>query len=211
MKLTLAIAALLAVAAAPRASGQPLPPGSQVYQPPSIDRTGISVGGRLYSAGVSIDLGEFGGDVTSEQGFGAELDLGYGITRTVGVFFNVGGAAINGADGGDDYGLGTADLGLRFNILPSSSFNPFVQVAATGQAAVFDVDGTSENLELRGGGLTLGLGALYRLSDSVDLDFGIDVTGGAFNEFVFDGESESGFDELPSGIARLGVGLVFRP
>lgn len=171
-------------------------------------RDGLSLSATVYAAQLSVDDGS---DESSDSGGGIGVEVAYGFTPRLAAFLALGGAAMEPEDGGEGYGLGTADLGLRFNLRPSSRLNPYLQAAVTGQVASFDVPGTSADLEARGGGLTLGGGLLYDLSPSVAFDVALDVTGGRFTELAFDGESTDNFDEIDSAIVRLGVGLVVKP
>jgi hypothetical protein len=168
----------------------------------------FTVGGRVYAASIAMAAG---GPTTTESGGGLEAEVAYAFTKTVSVFLATGAAAIvaDEGPGADTYGLGTADLGVKFSILPSSRLSPYVQAALTGQVAAFDVEGTSENLEFRGGGVTLGGGLLYSVSDRVVVDFSVDATGGRFTEVAFDGETPDDFEEIDTGIGRLGVGVVW--
>lgn len=173
------------------------------------DRSGFALGARVYGAGLSV---ESDGEDETNSGGGLDVRVGYGFNRTVSVFLNVGGARMQPeADAADTYTLGTADLGAQVNLLPSKAVNPYLRLALTGQTAVFDVPGTSEDLEARGGGITAGVGLQVALSRSAQLDFSLDATGGRFTELAFDGESTDNFDAIDSGIARLGVGLTFMP
>ncbi len=171
-------------------------------------REGLSLSAHVYAAQLSVEVG---GDESSDSGGGLGGEVAYGFTPRLAAFLALGGASMEPEDGGDGYGLGTADLGLRFNLRPSSRLNPYLQAAVTGQVASFDVPGTSADLEARGGGLTIGGGLLYDLSPSVSFDVALDLTGGRFTELAFDGESTDNFDEIDSGIVRLGVGAVFKP
>ena len=171
------------------------------------DREGFGVGARLYGASLSIDID---GYTESASGGGAELRVGYRFNPTVSVFLSAGGATLQPeGENLDAYRFGTADLGAQFNLLPSRALNPYLRAALTGQVAAFDIPGTSDNLEARGGGITLGGGLLYAVSPKLSLDLSLDATGGRFTELVFDGDTTSNFDEIDSGIGRLGFGLVF--
>lgn len=165
----------------------------------------------------------FGASVTVEDadeadtGGGLGLRLGYGVSRTVTVYATLAGASIEAGDepirGVDEnYALGMAEIGAQFNLLPSNAVNPFLRVALAGTAARFDVEGvdSDDDPELRGGGITLGGGAAFRLSPSLAVEAAIDLTGGRINEFeAFDVTVET--DDADYGTARLGVGLVWRP
>ena len=176
--------------------------------------TGFFVSPRVYAVGVSVDENTD----ESDGGGGLGLRLGYGFTKTVSVYAAFEGASVDsgeedlfGVD--EDYALGSLDLGAQFNLLPSSSVNPFLRVALNGTTARFDVDNvdSDDDPELRGGGLTLGAGAEFRLSRTLALEAALDVSGGAITEFeAFDVTFEGDGDD-PYGTGRLGVGLVWRP
>ena len=172
---------------------------------------GFQLGGRLYAAGLGLDGGS--GDDETSSGGGLGLRVGYGFSRIVTGFIALEGAGMEPDESqfGQEFGLGTVDLGVRFNLNPAAKLNPYAEVALTGQVASYDVTGTDENLDLRGGGLTLGGGLVYRFSRAVGLDVGLDLTGGQFTQLAFDGETTDNFEAIDSGIARLGVGVVWTP
>lgn len=197
----LATTLLLAALVAPEAQ-------AQFYQAPT---EGFQFGGRLYAAGLGLEDDRGNDDTASGGGLGVRV--GYGFSPTVTAFLALEGAQLSPDenDFGDEFALGTVDLGARFNLQPSASVNPYVQLALTGQVAAFDVPGTSETLDLRGGGITLGGGIVYFFSQDVGLDVGVDLTGGRFTEIEFDGEVTDNFDDIDSAIVRLGVGVIWTP
>ena len=172
------------------------------------DRSGFWIGARLQSTGLSTDNGF---DTTTEGGGGVALEAGYAFSRVAGVYLSVGGSAMQGEDGGEDYTLGSAYLGGRFNLTPSKALNPYLLVGLTGQSAAFDVAGTSADLEVSGGGLYAGVGLDYALSPALSIDGRLTVGGGQFSEISFDGESTDNFDAIDFGVAHLGLGVTFRP
>ena len=97
----------------------------------------------VYAAQLSIDGGA--GDA-SGSGSGVAGEIACGFTPRLAAFLALGGAAMEPENGGDGYGLGTGDLGLRFNLRPSARLNPYLQVAVTGQVALFDVPRASADL-----------------------------------------------------------------
>ncbi|MEL6614329.1 MAG: outer membrane beta-barrel protein [Bacteroidota bacterium] len=197
----LATALLTAALLAPEASAQYL----------SSPTEGFQFGGRLYGAGLGIEDDRGNDDTASGGGLGVRV--GYGFSRTVTAFLSLEGAQLTPDENefGEEFALGTLDLGARFNLSPSAAVNPYAEVALTGQVAAFDVPGTSETLDLRGGGLTVGGGIVYFFSQDVGLDVGVDLTAGRFTEVEFDGEVTDNFEEIDSGIVRLGFGVVWNP
>ena len=180
----------------------------------SPDRTGFALGARAFAAGLSNESdGETDTGVRltgTDAGVGLDVRASYGFNRTVSVFFNLGGAQMRPEDPEDvQFVLGVADLGVQFNVLPSSSLNPYLRVALTGQVASFNVAGTNATEDARGGGLTSGVGLLYSVTPQLALDLSLDATGGQFSELVFDGESTDDFEAIDTGIGRLGFGLVY--
>lgn len=173
-----------------------------------IDRSGFWLGARLQSTGLSTDDGS---GTASEGGGGIAVEGGYSFSRVAGIYLSLGGSSMQGEDGGQDYTLGSAYLGGRFNLTPSKNLNPYLVVGLTGQSAAFDVPGTSSDLEVNGGGLFGGVGLDYAFSKSLSLDGRLTVGGGQFSQITFDGESTDDFDAIDFGVAHLGVGVTFRP
>lgn len=200
--------ALLAALAAPLAA-QPLPVNASA----EARTEGFFISPRLYAASLTLEDAD-----ETDGGGGLGLRLGYGFNKTVAVFVAFEGAGIDsgeediaGVD--EDYGLGSFDLGAQFSLLPSNAVNPFLRVGLNGTAAVFDVArlDSDDDPRFSGGGLTLGGGAEFRLSDTLGLEAALDLTGGQFNEIEGFGFSTTNFDEIDFGTARLGLGLVWRP
>lgn len=178
---------------------------------------GFMLNGRLLGAAVSVNPEE--GDSETEAGAGLGLRVGYGFNERITLYFGVDGAAIEPEEGGDllengTYGLGTADLGVRFNFPAGRSIVPYAEAALTGQALVFDFEGTDTNLNVSGGGLTVGGGAQFFVSRTLAIDAGLDFTFGKFTQAETDGPGPDVSEDLEdagSVITRVGVGLSFYP
>ena len=171
---------------------------------------------RVYAVGAAVESAD---DAATGGGLG--LRAGYGFTKTISVFAALEGAGLDAEN--DLFGvqrattLGAFDVGAEFHILPSRAIDPFVRVALNSTTARYDIEtvgnGSDGRLEVRGRGLTLGVGTQIRVARSLDIELALDVTGGEIQEFqVTNGRFEGtvAIDE-GFGTSRLGIGLVWRP
>jgi hypothetical protein len=149
-------------------------------------------------------------DSDTENGGGLQLSLGWGFTPKLALFLD--GSAASMDSDGESWILTHGDLGLRYHFAGANrSFVPFIEGALTGWVgSQDDVDfgnGTGD-LEISGGGFTLGGGFLYFFSPRVALNAGLKWTNGEFNKVKFDNVSVEGLD-IDATSARLNVGLTF--
>jgi hypothetical protein len=143
----------------------------------------------------------------SDNGGGGGLNFGYGVSDLVTLFLNLDGASID-PGGGQTYTLGHGDLGARFIFgTPVKKFRPLAQVALTGAAAEIGI--SPNTIELSGGGLTLGGGFLYFLSQAWALDVGLDLTFGSLTEVKLNNVSVD--TDITARTSRLNAGVRWYP
>lgn len=112
---------------------------------------------------------------------------------------------------GDDYLLGTADVGVRYTFgSGASALRPFVNAAASVANARFDVRVTS--VDIRGTGFTVGAGAGYFLRPRLSAEVALQGSGGRFTRVHYnDGFSEPLEEPERYRAVRLQLGLTFNP
>jgi hypothetical protein len=165
---------------------------------------------RLTGASLETENGE------QESGGGVGLSLGWGISRRVALF--VGGditeVDINNPDFDGSFFFVMLDLGVRVSFrAPEHKLVPYAVVALTGMAANADVrltPFTSSEVELTGGGLTLGGGVQYFVIPTLALDAQLLGTGGSFSEIRI-GSVSSDIDEVDATAGRFTIGITWFP
>lgn len=197
---------LRAVAVALLLLAYPMVASSQRSGPGNSGAKGFFLGLALNGSALTAD----DLDSDTENGGGLQLSVGWGFTPKLALFLD-GSAASMGSDG-DSWILTHGDLGLRYHFASAGkSFVPFVEGALTGLVgSQEDIDfgnGTGD-LEISGGGFSLGGGFLYFFSPRVALNTGLKWTKGEFNKVKFDNVSVEGLD-IDATSARLNVGLTF--
>lgn len=169
---------------------------------------GLSLGFHLSAASLSVE-GE-----DSNEAAGGGISVGYGVSRNVMLFAQLDGAQFDDQLSGDvqgDWRVGHVDLGVRYHFANTlRRWVPYAQAAFSyGAVTVEDptVDGIQRNeVELSGGGLSLGGGLAVHLSEAFSLDAQLLWTGGQFTTLRVDNVSVSGFDaDATSGRFNLGV------
>ena len=106
---------------------------------------------------------------------------------------------------------GTLDLGARFHLpIGRPEFVPYAEVALSGFVVLTEDEGNGSD-GLGGGGITLGGGALYFLSERVALQGGADVTLGTYGTAFVRGEAVELPAELDGANVRVQAGLSFYP
>lgn len=157
----------------------------------------------LNGTGLSVD----GSDAESGSGFG--IKIGYGFSPLFTLYAGLDGASMDGV-GGTDYGYGLFDIGGQFNFRSgANALVPYLDVALTGQAAVFDEAG--EEVTFSGAGFTFGGGLKYFLSPVIALDASLTATVGSFTTVEYDGVSVSDEDGLDSSGSRFSLGVSWYP
>ncbi|HEX6574867.1 MAG TPA: outer membrane beta-barrel protein [Gemmatimonadaceae bacterium] len=198
MRLTVMLALIALVTFAANASAQ------------RVSRTkGFHIALGLNASAIQLDEDDVGEDTDAENGGGLYLTTGYNFTPRIGAFLALTGARIDAENVGDDYNLGHADLGARF-MLATGSIAPYLELALTGLNARGE-DDQGRDIELRGGGLTLGIGSNFFVSQRFAIDLGLRLTGGEFNTVKFGDISISNDDGVGVGTARLNLGVAFYP
>jgi len=202
MRRTFALAAVLTLLAAMWT----LPAGAQ-----QSTTQGWNLGLHLGGSSLSVDDDRHG------AGLGG-IWVGYGFNPTVMVYvqadggqFDVDDATVEG-----EWTMGHADLGVRFHFAnPQRSWVPYLQVALSGRAVevkdglVNDVAQT-DNINLTGGGLTLGGGIVFYFNQSLGMDLQLDWTGGTFTTIEVGSVSYNDLD-VEAQSARFAVGLSWWP
>lgn len=202
MRLVLLCGALLALASPARAQGT----------------RGFFLNGHLLWASLSGENRDTGEDF-SDDGPGLGFRAGYGFSERIGGYVALEGASIfpdenAGTLEDERFGLGMVELGARFNFPAGRKIVPYAEAALAAHEVRFDFVGTTTDLRVRGGGLTLGGGLQYFLSRTLALDAGLDLTFGRFTEAEFDGpDADVSFDleDTDATIARLNLGLSLWP
>jgi hypothetical protein len=171
-------------------------------------QAGAEPGGLLLGAyfnGITLTMG--GGEV--EHGPGGALLAGYGVSRNVTAYVAVAAArAGRDAADGDDYTIGHGDLGVRFSFTSGIPvLFPYANVAVTGTTARAAVAGADR--EVQGVGITLGSGASFRVSPSMSVEAGLQITLGRFSRATGVGATLDDGIGFRSG--RFQVGVAFRP
>jgi hypothetical protein len=190
------------------------------WQPVRSTSEGLFLEGSLHGTGFTIS--NDGGDDDEGSGGGLGLRLGYGFNRTLALYLALNGAAIEPENrrvfqettGEDTYGLGQADLGLQISFAhPRRALLPTLNVALSGVSAT--IEGENDDVEFRGGGLTLGGGLRYHFSPGLAVNVGLEGFAGTLNEVEVGGVTLD-FDKLDleqpefSG-GRLRFGLTWFP
>ena len=165
--------------------------------------------------GASIESDEFENERESGGGFSAQL--GWGFSRRFTLLADASGAVLG--DDNEEFVLVHFDLLGRFHFgNAGSQWIPFLEgglsarVAGVDDMTIIDGNGnpTQVDLEISGGGLTLGGGLLYYLSPAWALGAGVRVTAGEFSTVKFNNVSIDGF-ELDATSTRLNFSVTWRP
>jgi hypothetical protein len=155
-------------------------------------------------------------DGDTESGGGGGFMVGWGVSRRVALFFraDLGNMEISHPEIDGEYILAMGDLGVRVSFGgPQRRFVPYLIGAFTGMTASADIfigPLVSADVEVRGGGLTIGGGFHHYFTPTLALDLQLLVTGGQFNEVEI-GTISSDIDELEANAARLNIGLAWYP
>ena len=177
----------------------------------AADVAGFHFGGGLTATSIKLDETSFTDD-ERESGLGLNINGGYNFTRNFGVIFGLSGATIDDR-GTEDFRVGHADLGARASFPGRSAFVPYLELALTALSADFDVQvqGQRREVELEGGGLTLGAGLNYFFSRRVAFDGSLRFTGGKFTKIQIDDRDAGDVDDVDVNTSRLNLGISFYP
>ena len=155
-------------------------------------------------------------DGSEESGGGAGLMLGWGVSRRVALFIgaDITEIDIRNPDFDGSFFLVQADLGVRVSFRsPEHKFVPYAVGALTGMAAAADVQltpFTKTEVELTGGGLTLGGGFNYFFIPTLALDVQLLGTAGSFTDLRI-GSVTSDIDDIDATAGRFTLGLTWYP
>src|SRR5687768_1167810 len=116
------------------------------------DTRGLHLGAGLNATSIKLDETAFSDD-ERENGYGADLYIGYNFTRNLGLTFGITAANINDSQT-NDFSVTHADIAGRFSFAGSSAFVPYLELSLAGVGAQYEVAG--EEVELKGAGIGLG-------------------------------------------------------
>jgi opacity protein-like surface antigen len=165
--------------------------------------------------GASIDSDELESERETGGGFSAQL--GWGFTRRFTLLADASGAVLGGDD--EEFVLVHFDLLGRFHLgstrgkwIPYLEGGLSARVAAVDDLIIDDGSGNPQqvDLEISGGGLTLGGGILYHLSPAWALGASLRITSGEFSTVKFNNVSIEGF-EVDATSTRFNIGVTWRP
>lgn len=173
---------------------------------------GFNVGLHLSGASLTVE------NEDRNNAGGGGLQVGYGVNRNITLFAQANAAQFDQQSTGTvqgDWTMSHFDLGVRYYFANSlRSWVPFLQ-AAFGFRSVSVQDPVVDNVqrqevEISGGGLTIGGGIDIYLSQSWAIDVQLLWTGGEFTTLRVDNVSRTGFD-VDATSTRFNVGLVWWP
>lgn len=210
--ITLASCLLAAPSVLAQATSAPSKSPSKVIVPSDVrsHTQKLFLQAHLNGTGLSVD----GNDAENGSGFG--LKVGYGFSPLFTLYAGLDAASMNGA-GGVDYGYGLFDIGGQFNFRSgANALVPYLDVALTGQAAVFEDSGTvfgepGAEITFSGAGLTFGGGLKYFVSPVLALDGSLTATVGSFTTVEYDGVSVSDDEGIDANGARFSFGISWYP
>jgi hypothetical protein len=167
----------------------------------------LGVGG----ASISVD----GLDREDEWGGGFSAQVGWGFTRLFTMLVDASGAVTNPDE---ELVLVHFDLLGRFHFTnPGRAWVPFVETGISARIAgqddaIVDTDeGTQTvDLEMAGGGLTVGGGLQYHLTSAISLGASVRWTVGEFSTVEFSNVEVDGF-KLDATSTRLNLAITWWP
>jgi hypothetical protein len=179
---------------------------------PRSNTTGLLLGAAL--SGASIDSDDIESEPSSGGGF--ELQLGWGFTPLFTLLAAANGSVLESDNVDDRFVLVHFDLLARFSFRsPNNAFVPYVEGGISGRVAgqedaVLDDEDDRVDLELSGGGFTLGGGFHYFVTPVLALGANLRVTAGEFDTIKFGNVSVEGL-EIDATSTRLSLGLTWYP
>jgi opacity protein-like surface antigen len=218
----LAATAAALLASAPLSAQRATPSATRAGDP-----TGFVVHGHVEGAQLDPEV-----DGETEYGFGAGAQLGYNLTRYVGVFGGVDVARMRlsdeGLEAGEDaprYDFTHLEAGARLNLPIGQRLLPYVDVGYARRQAEFDQSDEfgEAKVRLKGDGAVAGGGFQLFVTPSVAVDLGARLSFGDLDDFEaeIDGETldaadfEELFGEPFTGskvtFSRLTLGLTWYP
>ena len=166
--------------------------------------------------GIGVGYASAGGDFDDHDGGIAFdfFDMGYRFNESWGVTLGLNSAGHTFDDEGvsGTTGVATFAIGPMYSFPVANMRWDFKPQYAFSMAGVVDVDGLSEDFELKGSGYIIG-NSLVMGSGNLQWSIDADYVTGKFDEIEYDGDSAD-YDELGSKDAkynsfRIGVGLRY--
>ena len=189
--------AALALSAAPLAA----------QMPAASSTKGFFLGAHLNGSEVTFD--EEGFEEESSNGGGLGFQLGYGFTPRFALFIDGTAAGLE-----DETTFGHFDFGVRYAFTsPTRRWVPSIDAAFTGRVLARDdaeFEGETVDVELFGGGFTLGAGIQYYTTPSWAIGAGIKWTSGEFDSFKVDNVTIDGL-EIDATSTRFNIGVTWYP
>lgn len=168
---------------------------------------GVFLNLHLNGAGIGYNEDQ----IDPQSGGGLGFQVGYGVSRLVTLYLGIDGSVMSNDEVEDAFGLAHVDLGTQLNFgLARSAARPYLNLAFTGRAATFDL-GASDEVELSGGGVTLGGGLKYFFSRAVALDVGAAFTFGTFTDVRVGSVQANDVLDLEAASGRFLLGLSWYP
>jgi len=166
----------------------------------------------LHLDGVDLDPE----DEESGTGGGLGLDLVYGFRSGLSIFLTLAGSVIEEGEGDEtiEYDLGLADLGVRYAFgSEQARWRPFIEGALTGMIATWENidigDPERYDLDLTGGGVSVGGGVQYFFTPSFAFDGGVRLTFGSFTEVSVENVSIELDESIQARVTRVQLGLRY--
>ncbi|MBT8488371.1 MAG: outer membrane beta-barrel protein [Gemmatimonadetes bacterium] len=173
---------------------------------------GFMLGAHLSGASLAIESEDRNG------AGGGGLTVGYGLNRNITLLVQLDGAQFDEQSTGTvegDWRMGHVDFGVRYSFANSlRRWVPYLQ-GAFGYRSVSVQDPVVDNaqreeVEISGGGLTLGGGVDIYFAQTFALDIQLLWTGGEFSTLRVDNVSATGFD-VDATSARFNLGVAWWP
>lgn len=172
------------------------------------DTRGLHLGAALNATSIKLDETAFSDD-ERENGYGANLYIGYNFTRNLGLLASLTASNINDSDT-EDFSVAHVDLAGRVSFPGRSALVPYLELSLAGVGAEYTASGGEVEL-VEGGGVGLGGGLNYFFTRRAALDLGFRYTFGEFGKAkINDREVDSG-DGVGFNTTRLNLGLAFYP
>ena len=171
------------------------------------DTRGLHLGAAVNATSIKLDETAFSDD-ERENGYGADLYIGYNFTRNLGLTFGITAANINDSDT-NDFSVAHADIAGRFSFPGRSAFVPYLELSLAGVATKYRVAG--EEVELRGGGVGFGGGFNYFFGTRTAFDAAFRFTTGEFDDGEIDDRDIDVGEGVGFNTTRLKLGIAFYP
>lgn len=177
-------------------------------QTPAASSTkGFFIGAHLNGSEVTFDEADF--EEESSNGGGLGLQLGYGFTPQFALFADLTAAGLE-----DETAFGHFDFGVRYAFTsPTRRWVPSIDAAITGRVLARDdaeFEGETADVELFGGGFTLGVGLQYYTAPSWAIGAAVKWTSGEFDSFRVDNVTIDGL-EIDATSTRFNIGVTWFP